>query len=248
LGFWLNVTSAEPSGAGATDRLFVEVLSSTGVLLETLATYSNLDKGASGAYVFKTGLSLAAYAGQTIRIRFRATTDAANVTAFRIDDVSLSAGGPPPAELIASGGFEPTVTGWTKTGAAHFSTGGVHHRGVGYGYLAKANGVTGAISQKITIPATASPVLRFWLNVTSDEPSSTVASDRLYVEVLNASGVRLATLATYSNLQRATLGAYGVQGDFPLGAYAGQTIRIQFRAVTDAVNVSAFRIDDVSVK
>ena len=43
-------------------------------------------------------------------------------------------------ELIVSGGFEPTVRGWVKSGAAYFSTGGVHHAGIGYAYLAKANG------------------------------------------------------------------------------------------------------------
>jgi len=37
-------------------------------------------------------------------------------------------------------------------------------------------------------------------------------------------------------------------GGFGLGAYAGRVIRIQFRVVTDAVNVTAFRIDDVSLR
>ena len=46
-------------------------------------------------------------------------TDANNVTAFRIDDVSVKTNVAPAAkELVLSGGFEPVVTGWTKTGAA----------------------------------------------------------------------------------------------------------------------------------
>jgi hypothetical protein len=48
-----------------------------------------LDKGAVGAYVLKSAFSLAPYAGQAVRLRFRAATDAVNATAFRIDDVSV---------------------------------------------------------------------------------------------------------------------------------------------------------------
>jgi len=55
----------------------------------TLHTYSNLDKRAAGAYVFNGGFGLGAYAGRVIRIQFRVVTDAVNVTALRIDDVSL---------------------------------------------------------------------------------------------------------------------------------------------------------------
>lgn len=250
LSFWLNVTSSEPSATVASDTLFVQVLNSNGVLLQTLATYSNLNKGLSGVYVLKSGFSLGAYAGQRVRLQFRAVTDGVNITTFRVDDVSMKAVVPSPpssGELIVSGGFEPTVMGWTKTGVAFFSTGGVQHTGVGYAYLAKANSVTGSIQQKITIPAGSAPSLSFWLNVTSSEPSPTVPADELFVEVLNASGTVLTTLATYSNLDSGLLGAYALRRGFSLGAYAGQTIAIRFRATTDAVNVTSFRIDDVSV-
>jgi hypothetical protein len=251
LSFWLNVTSSEPSTTVASDMLFLEVVNSSGVLLQTLATYSNLDKEAVGTYVFKSGFPLGAYAGQRVRLRFRAVTDAVNVTAFRIDDVSVTAALPPPptsGEVIVSGGFEPTVTGWTRTGAAFLSTGGVQHTGIGYAYLLKANSVTGSIQQQITIAAGSSPSLSFWLNVTSSEPSTTVAADRMFVEVLNASGTVLATFATYSNLDKAAVGAYVLKSGFSLAPYAGQTIRLRFRATADAVNATAFRIDDVSVK
>jgi DNA gyrase inhibitor GyrI len=251
LSFWLNVTSSEPSTTVASDTLSVEVLNSTGVLLQTLATYSNLNTGPPGAYALKGGFSLGAFAGQRVRLQFRAVTNAVNVTAFRIDDVSVTAAAPspPPArELIVSGGFEPTVGGWTKTGAAFFSTGGVQHSGVGYGYLAKANSVTGALSQAISVPTGTRPSLSFWLNVTSDEPSTTVASDKMFVEVLNATGVVVSTLATYSNLDKGAVGAYVLKSALSLAPYAGQAVRLRFRAATDAVNATAFRIDDVSVK
>jgi len=88
LSYQLNVTSAEVSTTTAYDKLFVEVRSSTGALLNTLATYSNLNKGAVGAYALKTH-DLSAYRGQTVRIQFRFTADAANQTTFRVDTVSL---------------------------------------------------------------------------------------------------------------------------------------------------------------
>lgn len=249
LSFWLNITTAE-TGSTANDQLFVEVLSTTGSILATIATYSNLNGGATGSYVLRSGFSLAPYAGQTVILRFRAATDAVNVTAFRIDDVSVSTSGsaPPAAELIISGSFEPTVTAWTRSGTAFFSTGGVQHTGIGYAYLAKANAVSGSLSQTISIPPGATPSLSFWLNVTSDEPSTSVASDRLFVEVLNGSGAVLSTLATYSNLDKGALGAYVLKSNFSLSAYTGQTVQLRFRATTNAANVTAFRIDDVSVK
>ena len=249
LSFWLNITSNEPSTTLASDTLFVEVLSSTGARLATVATYSNLDKGALGAYVLRSGFPLGVFAGQTIRLRFRAVNDAVNATAFRIDDVSVAPGPKlPPTELVVDGGFEGTVPVWTRTGAAYISQGGVQHSGRRYAIVAKADAVTGTLSQHIAIPAGRRPTLSFWLNVTSDEPSTMLPSDKLLVEIVDSAGTRLATLATYSNLDKTALGAYVLKSGLSLGAYTGQTIRIRFRAVNDVVNPSAFRLDDVSVR
>jgi hypothetical protein len=88
LTFWLNVTSSETTPNLKNDRLAVEVRSTSNVLLATLALYSNLDKGAPGAYTQKT-LSMAAFAGQTVRLSFRSQTNATLATTFRVDDVSL---------------------------------------------------------------------------------------------------------------------------------------------------------------
>jgi hypothetical protein len=88
LSFWLNVTSSETTTVTAYDRLFVEVRSTAGVLLGTVATFSNLDKAAAGVYTLRS-FSLAPWKGQTVRVQFRATTDGWLATAFRVDDVSL---------------------------------------------------------------------------------------------------------------------------------------------------------------
>jgi Zn-dependent metalloprotease len=88
LTFWLNVTSSETTTTQQYDRLFVEVRSTSGALLSTLATYSNLNKTSAGNYSQKT-LNVSAYRGQTVRIQFRSTMDVSITTTFRIDDVSL---------------------------------------------------------------------------------------------------------------------------------------------------------------
>jgi hypothetical protein len=57
--------------------------------LATLATYSNLNKGAAGVYTLRGPHGLASFARQTVRIQFRATTDSSLTTTFRVDDVSV---------------------------------------------------------------------------------------------------------------------------------------------------------------
>jgi subtilisin family serine protease len=85
--FWLNITTSE-SGSTVYDRLYAEVRSTSGALLATLATYSNVNATTPGNYSQKS-FSLASWRGQTVRVQFRATTDFSLPTSFRIDDVSL---------------------------------------------------------------------------------------------------------------------------------------------------------------
>ncbi len=89
LNFWLNVTSAETTTTTQYDRLFVEVRNTSGTLLATPATYSNLNKTASAGTYTQRSLSLAAYKGQTVRVQFRSTTDSSLATTFRVDSASL---------------------------------------------------------------------------------------------------------------------------------------------------------------
>ena len=85
--FWLNITTSE-SGSTVYDRLYAEVRNTSGTLLATLATYSNVNSAPAGVYSLKS-LSLASWRGQTVRVHFRATTDFSLPTSFRVDDVSL---------------------------------------------------------------------------------------------------------------------------------------------------------------
>ncbi|HKQ90466.1 MAG TPA: S8 family serine peptidase [Blastocatellia bacterium] len=163
--------------------------------------------------------------------------------------VTLTVNGAGGNELIVNGGFEGGAAPWTLTGGAVVSTGGNHRSGVGYLILGGVNNASQSAFQQITIPSGTSPSLNFWLNVTSTETTTTTQFDRFFVEVRSTSGALLATLATFSNLNRvAATNAYTLRGPLNLSSFAGQTVRIQFRATTDVSLITSFRVDDVSVR
>src|SRR5262249_28510205 len=151
-----------------------------------------------------------------------------------------------PTELIVNGGFETSSSPWVLSGSGAFYTnnGSYPHGGLGYIYFGINNSVTGQTYQTVAIPSTATGSLTFWFYCSSSE-GTTTAYDFLYVEVRNTSGTLLQTLATYSNKDKTTPGVYS-QKSFSLAAYAGQTIRLQFRTTTDVSLSTTFRIDDVS--
>ncbi|MFI9272682.1 putative Ig domain-containing protein [Kitasatospora sp. NPDC052896] len=89
LSFWLHVDTAETSTTTAYDTLNVQVLNSSGTVLGTLATYSNLDHGTGYA---QHTFDLSPYAGQTITLKFTGTEDYELQTSFVIDDTALNVG------------------------------------------------------------------------------------------------------------------------------------------------------------
>ena len=154
----------------------------------------------------------------------------------------------PGQELIVNGGFEGSASPWSLTGHAAWSSGPNPHGGTSYFSMANVNNAKGTLYQQITIPSGTAPVLTFWLNVISSETTTTAANDVLYVEIRNSAGALLQTPATFSNLQRGSAGDYIQRGAFNLGAFAGQTIRVQFRVVSNGSLLTTFLIDDVSVR
>ena len=151
-------------------------------------------------------------------------------------------------ERITNGGFEGSSAPWALSGATWTGNGPYPRSGTGYLTLGGSIGSTHAAYQQITIPSGTAPSLSFWLNVVTNELTTTTQYDRLFVEVRSSSGGLLATLATFSNLNRASQGVYTLRGAYNLAGYAGQTVRIQFRATNDFSRSTTFRVDDVSVK
>ena len=153
-------------------------------------------------------------------------------------------------EQLTNGGFEARVAPWlvSGTGVTYASAGNAPRSGTGNLTFGAATNVAGEVYQQFTIPAGSAPSLSFALAVLSSDPSGTAQNDQLAVEVRNSSGTRLATLATYSNLNKTSAGTYVMRSGFSLARYAGQTVRLQFRATNNATLPTTFRLDDVSVK
>jgi hypothetical protein len=87
LSFWLHIDTAETSTTTAYDTLKTQILNSSGTVLVTPATYSNLD--AAAGYT-QHSFNLSAYAGQTITLRFTGTENSSKQTSFVLDDTALN--------------------------------------------------------------------------------------------------------------------------------------------------------------
>jgi hypothetical protein len=87
LTFWLHIDTAETTTTTAYDTLKVQIRNSSGTVLATLATYSNLN--ANTGYAQKS-FSLNSYIGQTIQVYLVGTEDGTLQTSFVVDDFALN--------------------------------------------------------------------------------------------------------------------------------------------------------------
>jgi hypothetical protein len=87
LSFWQHIDTTETSTGTAYDTLKVQIRNSSGTVLATLATYSNLNAGAGYT---QASFDLAAYKGQTIQIYLVGTEDSSLKTSFVVDDFLLN--------------------------------------------------------------------------------------------------------------------------------------------------------------
>ncbi len=104
---------------------------------------------------------------------------------------------------------------------------------------------TDTLQQTVTLPAgITTATLSFWLHVDTAETSTTNAYDTLTVQIRNASGTVLATLATYSNLNANT--GY-VQKTFDVSSFKGQTIQVYLVGTEDSSLQTSFVVDDFAL-
>jgi hypothetical protein len=87
LSFWLHIDTAETGKTTAYDSLKVQVLSSSGTVLATLSTFTNLN--AASGYT-QHSYSLASYAGQSVTLKFTGSEDKELQTSFVLDDTALN--------------------------------------------------------------------------------------------------------------------------------------------------------------
>jgi hypothetical protein len=88
LSFWLHIDTAETSTTKPYDTLKVQVRNSSGTVLATLATYSNLNVATGYAQML---FDLTSYKGQAIQVYLIGVEDSSLKTSFIVDDFVLNA-------------------------------------------------------------------------------------------------------------------------------------------------------------
>jgi hypothetical protein len=160
---------------------------------------------------------------------------------------TYSGGGGGGQQLLANPGFESGSVSWTGTsGVITSSTSEAAHTGSWKAWLdGYGASHTDTLYQQVTIPTTVtSATLTVWLHIDTAETSTTTAYDTLKLQIRNASGTVLATLATYSNLNAAA--GYS-QKSFNLNAYIGQTIQVYLVGAEDGSYQTSFVLDDFAL-
>ena len=148
------------------------------------------------------------------------------------------------SELVVNGGFESGATGWQiKTNGSVALIGPtLPHAGLLGAILGARNDAQDELEQEMNLPAGQSVMLRFWWHMLTAE--TTHPRDTLDVLVKPSGGQEVSILQiTDEN----TPGAWQ-QAMLDLSSYAGQSLRIKFRAITDANRPTDFYVDDVSVQ
>ena len=198
----------------------------------------------STPYNFAWDTTTAANASHSLTTK--AYDAAGNVGTSSAVSVTVSNGGTL-QQLLGNPGFESGNVTWTaSSGMITNSTSEAAHSGSWKAWLdGYGASHTDTLWQQVSIPATATTAtLTFWLHVDTAETTTTTAYDTLQVQIRNASGVVLTTLATYSNLSAAN--GYAQQ-TFNVAAYKGQTIRVYLVGVEDSTLQTSFVVDDFAL-
>ncbi|HEX3110225.1 MAG TPA: IPT/TIG domain-containing protein, partial [Thermoanaerobaculia bacterium] len=87
LTFYLHIDTAETTTTTAYDTLKVQIRNSSGTVLATLATYSNLNHNTGYS---QKSFNLNSYIGQTIQVYLVGAEDSTQQTSFVVDDFALN--------------------------------------------------------------------------------------------------------------------------------------------------------------
>jgi Zn-dependent metalloprotease len=236
----INPTSASQPAGGGTGSVTVTAGAGCTWTAVSNSSFITITSGASGSGNGTVNYSVSANAGSSSR---NGTATIAGLT-FTVTQAGTGGGG---SNLILNPGFETGTSPWVVSGQVTRSTGSFPHSGVAYMIINGVNSSSGTLYQTVTLPSGGAN-LNFWLNITTSEAAGAAIFDRLFIEVRSTSGTLLATLATFSNQNSGTAGVYVLRGPYNLSAFAGQTVRIQFRGTNDITLPTSFRIDDVTVQ
>ncbi len=153
-------------------------------------------------------------------------------------------------QLLGNTGFEngsASPAPWVATASViDNSTGEPAHSGSWKAWLdGYGTTHTDTLYQQVAIPSTiTTATLTFWLHIDTAETTTSTAFDTLKVQVRNSANTVLATLATYSNLNKNT--GFALQ-TLDVSAYKGQTVRIYLLGVEDGSLQTSFVVDDFAL-
>jgi hypothetical protein len=253
--------SASPASAtvtaGSSASTTVSTAVTSGVAETVSLSASGLPTGATASF---SPASVTAGGSSTLTVSTSSTTPAgtygitvtgSSPSATHSTTYTLTVNAPTsctPRQLLGNPGFETgTAAPWTTTtGVIDSSTAEPAHSGTWKAWL---NGYgaahTDTLAQSVAVPSGCTTyTFSFWLHIDTAETTTVTAYDTLKVQVLNSAGTVLATLATYSNLNKNT--GY-TQRSFNLAAYAGTTVTLKYTGTEDGSLQTSFVVDDTAI-
>ncbi|GLH72759.1 hypothetical protein GETHLI_12610 [Geothrix limicola] len=162
------------------------------------------------------------------------------------------------ADLMINGNFEGFRTGWNasvcnppqnmRVQSTDFGGGypATPHSGTSFALIGLGSVADQRVAQDVTIPAgTTIADFSFWLYMAGGLPAGDV-NDTLSVTVEDLSGTVLKTVQAFNG----TTGPLNAWAKYSadLSAFAGQTVRISFRALSSASDYTNWYIDDVALE
>jgi hypothetical protein len=155
------------------------------------------------------------------------------------------------SNLVTNPGFETGTAAWTESATGGFpivtDDASGSHSGNWYAWLGGYDSGTDTLYQTVTIPAGSNTAsLRFYYWIETEETTSTIPFDTMTVSIANpTTGARIATLASFSNLNATT--GWVQSNALDLSSYRGQTLRLVFSASTDSSRITSFYVDDITL-
>jgi hypothetical protein len=208
---------------------------------------SGLSIGSSTGLISGTGKTTGSY-NVVVTVKDGAGVSGTASFTWTVSPSSGGGGGCTATQLIGNPGFESGATVWSASSSVIGQHGPAEpaHSGSWDAWLdGYGTSHTDTLSQRVAIPSGCTNyTFSFWLHIDTAETTTTSAYDTLKVQVLNSSGAVLATLATFSNLNRVT--GY-LQHTYSLKAYAGQTLTLKFTGTENFARQTSFVIDDTAL-
>ncbi|WP_229400983.1 M4 family metallopeptidase [Micromonospora okii] len=243
-GSSVSTTVATATTAGSAQTV---ALSASGLPSGATASFSpaSVTSGASSTLTIATTTDTPS---GTYTVTVTGTGAAAKTATYSLTVTGGGTGCGSAGQKLGNAGFESGNTTWTASSGviAQHGTSQPARTGTWSAWLNGAGTTrTETLSQSVSLPAGCSSYnFSFWLHIDTAETTTSTQYDKLTVQVLNSSGTVLSTLATYSNLNKAT--GYS-QKSFSLASYAGQTVTLKFTGTEDASLQTSFVVDDTAV-